>query len=112
MPIDELNILENDLKTFNELDYLVTDVEIEKCVPKLKNGKASGNGAILHEMIKCSIGLMIQPLKIIFNKILNIGKFPRCWTDGIIKPLHKKGDTNDPTNYHGIAISSCLGKLF
>jgi hypothetical protein len=39
---------------------------------------------------------------VIFEKFIN--KF--------IKPLFKGGSTNDPSCYRGIAISSCLSKLF
>ena len=34
------------------------------------------------------------------------------WSIGYIVPIHKKGNVNDPSNYRGITISSCLGKLF
>ena len=34
------------------------------------------------------------------------------WSIGYIVPVHKKGNVNDPSNYRGITISSCLGKLF
>ena len=29
-----------------------------------------------------------------------------------ITPIYKSGDKSDPTNYRGICVSSCLGKLF
>ena len=34
------------------------------------------------------------------------------WSYGIITALHKSGNKDDPWNYRGICISSCLGKLF
>ena len=30
----------------------------------------------------------------------------------LITPIYKSGNKNDPSNYRGICISSCLGKLF
>ena len=40
------------------------------------------------------------------------GMFPEAWTEGLLVPLHKKGDINMPDNYSGITLLSTLGKLF
>jgi hypothetical protein len=48
----------------------------------------------------------------IFNLILKSGKYPSTWRENFIKPLFKGGSTSDPSCYRGIAISSCLSKLF
>ena len=37
---------------------------------------------------------------------------PQNWCDGLIIPIFKTGSKTDPSNYRGICISSCLGKLF
>ena len=55
---------------------------------------------------------VLEPLGILFNDILDSGYFPSQWTEGIIIPLHKKGSHDDPKNYRGITLISCLGKLF
>ena len=47
-----------------------------------------------------------------FNRILSSEYFPRCWAEGRIVPIFKKGDNLDTNNYRGICILSCLGKLF
>ena len=38
--------------------------------------------------------------------------FPKQWSNGIIKPIYKKGDPNEPSNYRAITLVSCLGKLY
>ena len=38
--------------------------------------------------------------------------FPESWARGCIVPVFKKGNCDDPNNYRGITIVSCLGKLF
>ena len=48
----------------------------------------------------------------LFNLILASGFFPSSWCEGIITPIFQSGDKQDPSNYRGICISSCLGKLF
>ena len=37
---------------------------------------------------------------------------PKNWCNGLITPIFKSGVRNDPSNYRGICVSSCLGKLF
>ena len=36
---------------------------------------------------------------------------PLMWCSGLITPIFKSGVRNDPTNYRGICVSSCLGTL-
>ena len=49
----------------------------------------------------------------LFNKILDTGDIPEDWLTGLIIPIYKnKGEKNDPNNYRGITLLSCLGKLF
>ena len=38
--------------------------------------------------------------------------FPSSWCKGIITPIFKSENKQDPANYRGICINSCLGKLF
>ena len=48
----------------------------------------------------------------LFNKMLKSGIFPTSWNYGLIKLINKGGDIDDPNNYRGITLTSCLGKLF
>ena len=48
-----------------------------------------------------------------FNAILDSGEIPNDWLLGKIIPIFKNnGSLNDPANYRGITLLSCLGKLF
>ena len=96
----------------DKLDAVITNSEIMKAVSSLKNKKASGHDGITNEIIKTSMPELVQCYKHLFNLILVNGQFPDCWRNNLIKPLHKGGDLNDPSNYRGIAMSSCLSKLF
>ena len=49
----------------------------------------------------------------LFNVILASGIVPEQCSIGVIKPIYKSsGDDTDPSNYRGITLLSCLGKLF
>ena len=63
-------------------------------------------------MLKYGQCILLQPLQKLFNLVLSSTKYPDIWSHGIITPLHKKGSLTDPSNYIGITISSCVGKLF
>ena len=49
----------------------------------------------------------------LFNIILNTGLIPKVWSICLIQPIYKgKGSVNDPDNYRGISLISCLSKIF
>ena len=43
--------------------------------------------------------------------IFRTAKYPQRWTLCFLKPVHEKDTLDDPDNYRGIAIRSCLSKL-
>jgi len=95
-----------------ELDFQITFQEIERAVKKLKCNKAYGIDCLLNEYFIHSVDILAPFLCDIFNAILDSGYFPDQWREGIIVPLHKKGDKSDVGNYRGITLLSCLSKLF
>ena len=55
---------------------------------------------------------LLEPLLCMFNALLARGDYPTVWCEGIISPLHKKGDTAVPDNYRKITVLCSVGKLF
>jgi hypothetical protein len=100
------------VKTFTELHNLITKTEIEKAISSHKNNKASGFDSILNEIIKSSQIYLISCYQKLFNSVLTTGHFPKIWAKGYIVPIFKSGSRDDPSNYRGITIGSCLCKLF
>jgi hypothetical protein len=95
------------------LNKRITSDEVIECIKKLKRNKACRLDNIVNEFLKSSSSVLINVLVKLFNLVLLTGVVPRAWTDGVIKPiLKKKGSPDDPNNYRGITILSCLGKLF
>ena len=91
----------------------ITIPEIKGAGKKLKNNKACGQDMINNEMIKCTIGTrFIEIILHVFNLIFDKSQFPEIWKIGYIVPIFKGDDSSDPSNYSGIAITSCSGKLF
>ena len=95
------------------LNSFISKEEIINCVHNLKNNKASGLDGIINEYISSTIHLFIDIYVHLFNLVLDTGKFPEKWLEGIIKPIYKnKGDPKRPENYRPITLLSCFGKLF
>ena len=63
-------------------------------------------------MLKTGIWYLKNSICKLFNLILKCGFCPSSWCEGIITPIYKSGNKSDPSNYRGICINSCLGKLF
>ena len=63
-------------------------------------------------MIKSSIHILLSGYHKLFNLIVESEIFPDGWCEGLLTPIFKSGDKQDPNNYRGICIASCLGKLF
>lgn len=86
--------------------------EILKQIQKLNLEKSPGPDGISNECIKCAKALLLTPITILFNKILEEEHVPQHWTESIITLLYKKGDPADIENYRPISLISCLCKLF
>ena len=89
----------------NELDFPISAKEVTEATKKLKKG-------ILNEMLKYG-NFVLQPCLVkLFNIILSSGIYPTEWIQGLIFPIYQTGDPLNPSNYRGIAITSCLSKVF
>ena len=51
-------------------------------------------------------------LATLFTKVFQNGSPPSVWSESIIKLIHKKGSTEEPSNFRMIALSNTIGKLF
>ena len=110
--IDKLGTIIKSNKHIDTFDQDFTLEEIKNGVKCLKANKSSGLDAVSNEMFKTGLDILNPAMCTMFNHILHSECYPHIWSSGYIVPLHKKGSTSDPSNYRGITISSCLGKLF
>ena len=90
----------------------IDNKELLNVVKRLKSKKAVALDLISNEMIKFSTSAFKNALIKLFNLILKSNHIPKGWSQGLITPVHKKGDKLNPDNYRGICITSCLGKVF
>ena len=97
-----------------KLNFTISEKEVITSINSLKPNKTPGYDGIPGEMLKASIcnNQIIQLLRKVFNQMLSSGTFPQLWQINILVPLHKKGDKSNPENYRGVALGSCLAKIF
>ena len=94
------------------LDYEITTEELDSASYVLRPYKSSGLDGVSNEMILCLLKVSPKLILKLFNTILESGKPITWWCTSIIVPIHKKGSKTDPDNYRGIALATCLSKLF
>jgi hypothetical protein len=108
-------LLDNNRDTiFNELNFMITEMEVTKAISSLKVRKAAGMDGIISEMLKSLVGhdTFVRLLCKLCNHVLSSGIYPETWRYNILVPVLKKGDPNIPDNYRGLALGSTLSKLF
>ena len=98
--------------TFGEFDEQISRKEIQNTIKNLNTNKSGRIDNLINEYFNNATEILIEPLYIVFNKILDRRSFPKHWATGLIVPIHKKGDLDDPNNYRGITLLSCFAKLF
>ena len=96
----ELQPLQKLKEQLNSLDHVVTEHEIRQAVKTLKKKKSPFVDGIRNEMIEASLESLMP--------VLQSGKMPDSWCQGVIAQIYKSGDKSDPTNCRGICISSRL----
>ena len=63
-------------------------------------------------MLKIACVVNIDVFVKLFNLIFKSGVYRSFWRENFIKAIFKGGCFNDPLNYRGIALSTCLSKFF
>ena len=62
-------------------------------------------------MLKCSSYNLLNEIKKLFNLALDSGYCLKKWNHEMINTIYKSDPKYDPSNYRGITLTSCLGKL-
>ena len=94
------------------LDDKITLDELTKASETLKPRKAVAIDNINNEMLGCLLDICPSVILKLFNLILDNNDVLPDWLISFIVPIHKGGPKSAPSNYHGISLLSCLGKLF
>ena len=92
------------------MELFIVD-DIKQGIKKLASGKAEDIDGHQAEFLKWGVELLAPHIKEIFNGVIQDG-FSEEWITGVVIPLFKSGDTNNPSNYRIIMVNPLMGKLF
>ena len=94
----------------DQLNADITHEEVDAALKRLKRNKAGFDG-IEAEFILDATDLLVTPLVLTFNQILDKGVSP-SWCIGLIHPFHKAGDRDDPGIHRGITVFVILYNFY
>lgn len=90
----------------------VVPQDVLRVIRSLKNKKSVGHDGISTIVVKFVGNIIALPLSHIINLSISLGTFPTSLKKVIIKPLHKKDNKEDISNYRPIALISVFSKIF
>jgi hypothetical protein len=109
-PISYLH--QNFMQTFSKIQLRNTTThEVEKIIYSLKSKHSHGYDEISSRILKASTSYVSSPLTYIFNKILQTGEFPDRLKFSEVKPLYKKGDKTQFSNYRPFSLLPTFSKI-
>ena len=94
------------------LNRIISSIEVQKAVKRLKAGKSAGEDKVINEILKILESSLLLPITKLVNPILDSEKYSSLWCRNLRITLYKGGGNDDPDNYRGISIGSCLAKLY
>jgi hypothetical protein len=100
--------------TFNNVEDVPppTYYEVKQVIEKLKIHKAAGSDNILAELIKQGGIELKRRIHKLIMKVWEEETLPTERTEGIICPIHKKGDRMICSNYTPITLLNVAYKIF
>lgn len=86
--------------------------EIEAALKGIDGSKGPGPDGVPPSLVKELFKELTEPLFWLYNLSLTTRKFPMEWKKSFLIPIYKSGKKSDIENYRGVAIISCIPKLF
>ena len=81
----------------------------KKIKPKFSQGPDGYSSYLLTKIVPA----IAEPVSIMYQSFMSVGRIPTMWKSAIITPLHKKGVglSSDPSNYRPVSLTSVFCKL-
>ena len=95
-----------------EVHRLLTEDSIIKLIERIRTDVAVGHDNIHAKLLKDSKYIIAETLTKLVNLSYELSTFSKCLKKAIVRPIHKKDDTEQPNNYIPLSILSVLSKVF
>ena len=109
---DQCNRTDQENHTSSDVNAEILTREVEEQIENSKNGKAASFDGVHNEILKLAKNVLSALLTNLFNTMFDISYFPAAWAKGIICSIFKGGIKNNPGNYRGSSLFSCISKIF
>ena len=109
---DQCNRPDRENHISSDVNAEILTREVEEQIENSKNGKAAGFDSAPNEILKLAKNALSAFLTDLFHTMFDISHFPTAWAKGIICSIFKGGVKNNPGNYRGISLLSCISKIF
>jgi hypothetical protein len=94
------------------LNECITEAEVVEAIKSMKRRKAADVLGFRAELLHAGVEELASTLTVLFNKIWRSREFSKEWNEGVLVPIHKKGDMEECSNYRTITVGPALGKLY
>ena len=91
---------------------LITCDQVLTFINKLDSTKATGIDGLGPRIIKIAASTLSPSITTLINKSISNGCFPSQMKLAKVFPIHKGGETTDPSNYRPISILPTISKIF
>ena len=88
-----------------------TEEEIHTITMRMKSKRSTGHDDMSTQHLKQILPGILYPLQILFNRSIDEGIFPQKLKHAKIKPLHKKNEKDQMTNYRPISLLPAISKI-
>jgi len=85
--------------------------ELEKIIKSLRTKNTCGYNEISKCIIKLTAPFIISPLTHMCNAVLSTGVFPDRLKHAVVKPIFKKGNKQEISNYRPISLLTSFSKI-
>ena len=90
----------------------VSSKEIEDITKSFEIRNLHGYDAMSTKILKLRIHYISSPLTYICNMMLSSGIFPTRLKFSEVKPIFKRGNKNDTSNYRPVSLLTSFSKIF
>ena len=109
--LDHISQLELKYTGIPLCNITITESLVRKKLSKLKITKSAGPDGLHPRVLRELADSICPSLTAIYNQSISEHQVPTPWKEGVITPIHKKGNKTLAENYRPISLTSIYGRI-